>query len=98
MEELDEYRASLLVEDTPTLPLFDDQAWMAEHYLPEQPVADIMAELVRLRGVELEWLHELTPLGWSRLARHPWWGMHPLQWWVEQQLDGSFQHLKRLAP
>ncbi len=87
-----------LSEDMPRIPIFDDQAWMASHYRPDVPVTSIMAELLSLRSSELEWLHRLPPPGWSRLARHPWWGVHSLQWWVELQLEESFQHRKLLAP
>ena len=85
-----------LAEDNPTLPVFDDQAWMAIHYRPDEPAASIMTGLCRLRSSELEWLRRLPPTGWSRMARHPWWGVHTLQWWVELQLEDSFNHLKRL--
>ncbi len=87
-----------LAEDNPTLPVFDDQAWMAIHYLPDEPATSITTDLCRLRSSELEWLRGVPPTGWSRLARHPWWGVHTLQWWVEMQLDESIQHRKRLPP
>ncbi len=85
-----------LAEDNPTLPIFDDQAWMAVHYRPDEPATSIMTKLRRLRRSELEWLRGLPPWGWSRMARHPWWGVHTLQWWVELQLDETVQQLKRL--
>ncbi len=85
-----------LAEDNPTLSVFDDQAWMAAHYQMDEPAASIMADVLRLRGSEMEWLRTLTPPGWSRQARHPWWGMRTLQWWVEQQLGESIQHRNRL--
>jgi hypothetical protein len=86
----------LLTEDTPTLPIFDEQAWMASHYQMEEPVSAIIDEISRLRRTELEWLRGLSPVGWSRLARHPWWGVHALQWWVELQLDEACKHLEQL--
>jgi hypothetical protein len=86
-----------LAEECPILPIFDDQAWMADHYHPDEPITAIMEEVVKLRHDELDWLHKLPASGWSRLARHPWWGIHTLQWWVELQLDYSFQHLRLLT-
>ncbi len=88
----------ILAEETPTLRPFDDQAWMSSHYHPEEPVVAILGEVERLRAQELDWLHRVPPTGWSRLARHPWWGLRTLQWWVEMQLDESYQHLRQLRP
>lgn len=87
----------ILVEDTPSLPAFDDQAWMGLHYAKQEPVRSIMDELASLRHQELTWLHKLSPANWSRLARHPWWGVHTLQWWVELQLEYSTQLLRQLS-
>lgn len=87
----------ILVEETPILPVFDDQSWMDSHYDIEEPVLAIMEELAKLRKPELGWLRNLTPTEWSRSARHPWWGEHTLQWWVELQVDYSSQHLKEIA-
>ncbi len=86
----------ILAEKSPTLRSFDDQAWMASHYSPDEPIAAIMAEVAQLRIHELGWLRQLSPADWSRLARHPWFGVHTLQWWVELQLDESVQHLRQL--
>ncbi len=88
----------ILVEETPTLAVFDDHAWMAEHYRPDEAVSAIVEQIASLRGSELAWLRGLPPAGWSRLSRHPWWGIHTLQWWVELQLELSNQHLKQLPP
>ena len=78
------------------LPAFDDKAWMAGHYLPAEPASDILDDLLKLRSQELIWLRNLPPDGWSRYARHPWWGEHTLQWWVELQLEYSIRHLRQL--
>lgn len=85
-----------MAENTLTTPSFDDEDWMAIHYNPDEPVAEIMAEMTKLRQHELSWLRELSSADWSRSARHPWWGEHTLQWWVELQLDYSYQHLNQL--
>ena len=87
----------LLVEDTPTQTVFDDQAWMSSHYRPDEPASAIVEQLVKLRRHELGWLRKLAPAGWSRLARHPWWGLHTLQWYVEMQLDETRQYHHQLA-
>lgn len=88
----------ILDEDTLLLPIFDDEAWMASHYRSEEPALIIMEDFVNLRKQEINWLRKIPPAGWSRTARHPWWGVHTLQWWVELQLDYSYNHLRELSP
>ncbi len=86
-----------LEENNPALPLFDARAWMAGHYTPGKPARAIYAGFAHLRTQEVEWLRGLPPPGWSRLARHPWWGVRTLQWWVELQLDQTQRHQRDLA-
>ena len=86
-----------LIEDTPALLLFDDISWMEENYDPAEPASAILDEFSNLRRLEVDWLRALPLQGWSRIARHPWWGVRALQWWVELQLDVSHQHLRELA-
>jgi len=86
----------ILDEETPLLSIFDDQVWMASHYKPDEPVQIIMEDFANLRKQVLNGLFNLDPADWSRTARHPWWGMHTLQWWVELQLDYSYQHLREI--
>jgi hypothetical protein len=88
----------ILDEETPLVPVFDDDAWMTNHYQPEEPALVIIEDFVNLRKQELNWLRNLPPAAWSHIARHPWWGVHTLQWWVELQLDYSNQHLRELSP
>ncbi len=87
----------MLAEENIMLPLFDDSAWMAPHYNPAESPGEIINEIWALRQQELGWLRKLSPQEWSRTGRHPWWGAHTLQWWVEQQLEYSRQVVKQLA-
>jgi hypothetical protein len=86
-----------LIEDTPQLLLFDDVSWLAENYDPAERVTAILDEFSNLRRLEVDWLRALPAQGWSRTARHPWWGVRTLQWRVELQLDVSHQHLRELT-
>jgi hypothetical protein len=88
----------ILDEQQPYLPLFDDGGWMAAHYDPSEPVQAILDDFARLRQQELSWLKGLPPDSWNRTARHPWWGVRTLQWWVEQCLLIARQHLAQLTP
>jgi hypothetical protein len=87
----------ILNEDTPDLPLFDVDGWLAGNYDPETPAQTILEELAAQRQREVEWLRGLPLESWSRAARHPWWGLRTFQWWVELQLDYSRQHLSELG-
>ena len=84
-------------EDAPLLPLFNDAAWMNMHYQAKEKPRNILSDFINLRSLELDWLRQLPPASWSRIARHPWWGVHTLQWWVELQLEYSRQHLSDLS-
>jgi hypothetical protein len=84
-------------EETPLLVLFDDKAWMRSHYRPKESPRIILQEFATLRMQELDWLRRLSSASWSRTARHPWWGVHTLQWWVELQLESSHQHVSELS-
>jgi hypothetical protein len=87
---------SIADQGTPLLPVFDDIAWMASHYASKKPAQLILEEFIYLRRQEIQWLQALPQASWSLSARHPWWGMHTLQWWVELQLDYSYQHLREI--
>jgi uncharacterized damage-inducible protein DinB len=87
----------ILDESEPYLPLFDDEGWMDAHYDPNEPVQSILDDYAHLRQQELAWLMELPSAGWNRTARHPWWGVRALQWWVEQALLVARQHLEQLS-
>jgi len=83
-------------QEVPTLAIFDDQAWMGAHYQPGEPLNEMMGDLTHLRAEEVEWLRNLPIPDWSRMGRHPWWGLRSLQWWAERQLESSLQHCEQL--
>ena len=87
----------ILAEDNPLLPVFDDETWTLGHYRPDEAGGEILEELTRLREQEVAWLGDLPTASWSRIARHPWWGVRTFQWWVELQLDQSRQHVEQLS-
>lgn len=86
----------ILDEMEPYLPLFHDNQWMAAHYDPEEPSEKILTDFRQLRRAELEMIKDLPQQGWNRTARHPWWGVKTLQWWVEQTLHYSEEHLQQI--
>jgi hypothetical protein len=88
----------ILDEEKPLLSVFDAEAWLADHYDPEEPARIIIENFASLRTWELGLLCGLAPASWSRTARDPRWGVHTLQWWVELQRNFSHQHLSLLIP
>jgi hypothetical protein len=86
----------ILDVEMPLLPVFDVDAWMAEHYVPEEPARIIIENFVSLHTWEVGLLCGLPPTSWSRAGRHPRWGVHALQWWVEQQRETSQQYFGQL--
>ena len=91
------YIRRIVEENTPLLPLFDIDAWLAEHYVSATPAQAMLDQFTHLRTQQVTWLRNLPRQAWSRTARHPWWGMRTLQWWVELQLDYTRRHLQVIA-
>ena len=87
----------MLAEDNPLLPVFDDETWTLGHYQPGEDNEEILEEFTRLREQEVAWLGDLPTASWGCTARHPWWGVHTFQWWVELQLDQSRRHVEWLT-
>ena len=86
----------ILNEDMPELALFDDHTWLADYYTVGETPQAIVQDFSILRRLEIEMLNQLSAPAWSRSARHPWWGVHTLQWWVELQHDVSRQQIQEL--
>lgn len=86
----------ILEADLPRLEFFDDEAWMANHYSPKEPIQVIIQDTARLLSNEIALLCELPLSAWSRAARHPRWGVHTLQWWVELQHEVTIQHMQEV--
>ena len=89
------YRRLLSGEDAPA-GRYELQAWERQDYDPNEPLETILADLARLHRQEADTLRGLEPQGWNRACRHPVWGERTLQWWVEQSLAHSTQHLRQL--
>jgi hypothetical protein len=81
-------------EDEPVFQNFDGDAWMAEHYSPDEPLASILDELSASVKRTVLLLRELPPEGWSRESGHEIYGEgFTLQTWVERGLAHIQEHL-----
>ncbi len=86
----------ILFDSSPCLESFSGEDWMKAHYRAGEPVQDILLEYQGLRNQELDLLENLPGPGWSRMGRHPAWGVRTLQWWAEQSLSHTRTHIGQL--
>ena len=86
----------ILSQDHPYLENFDDEAWMAAHYDPAEPVKAVLDEYRRLRRRELKLLRLMPARSWSRAGLHPVQRVRSLQWWVEYSLSHAEEHLRQI--
>jgi hypothetical protein len=82
-------------EENPVFQNFDGEAWMAEHYNPDEPLASILDDLSASVKETVALLRVLPPDGWSRLSGHEVYGKGlTLQTWVERGLAHIQEHLE----
>lgn len=83
-----------VAEESPLFPNFDQEAWIAEHYDPDEPLESILdglsASVKNLAGL----LRSLPDPAWSRPSRHEINGDFVLQTWVERSLSHLKEHLE----
>lgn len=82
-------------EDDPQFPNFDREAYMAEHYDPQEPLNELLNDFVQNVESLVEFLRALPPQAWSRVSRHATLGRgFTLQSWVEKGLAHIRAHLE----
>ncbi len=82
-------------EDNPEFKNFDGDAYMAEHYSADEPLTDILDDLVTDVKSLSEMLTALPVEAWSRVSRHAAFGNgFTLQTWVERDLAHIEEHLE----
>ena len=85
------------LEDNPEFPNFDREAYMAEHYDPQEPLHKLLDGFVQNIETLLEFLRALPIEAWSRLSRHATLGSGiTLQTWVEKNLAHIQEHLEEV--
>lgn len=84
-----------LEEENPLFENFDGDAWMAEHYNTDEPLASILDELADSVRTNVARLKRLPPEAWTRPSRHETYGGgFTVQTWVERGLAHIEEHLK----
>lgn len=81
-------------ENQPHFPNFDADAWMSEHYRPDEPLEDMLDSFQANIRATVDWLEYLPPEAWSRHSRHEVMGEFTLQAWAERGLAHIEEHLK----
>lgn len=90
------WRARKTAEETnPEFQNFDGEAYMAKHYIREEPLKNILDEFVGQVESLAEMLREMPPEMWARESSHVMLGRGiTLQTWVEKDLAHIEEHLK----
>lgn len=83
------------VESNPEFSNFDGDAFMAQHYSPDEPLDQILNEFTENVEALVQLLREVPDETWSRESRHVTLGHgFTLQSWVERDLAHIEEHLK----
>ena len=83
-----------IAEENPLFENFDGDAWMAEHYDANEPLASILDGLVDSVSQTVAVLRTLPPEAWTRPSRHETYGAgFSTQTWVERSLAHIEEHL-----
>lgn len=86
-----------LEDENPEFASFDADAWMAEHYRKDEPLAQILDELTASISGLCEMLKDMPREAWSRVSRHETMGGElTMQLWVERSLAHIEEHLMEL--
>ena len=83
------------LEENPTFPSFDGEAYMAMHYDAKEPLSELLNGFVENVGALIELVRALPAEGWSRTSSHSTLGGGlTLQSWVEKDLAHIEEHLE----
>lgn len=80
-------------EDVPVFDNFDGERWQAEHYVADEPLADILESFMSDIRQIVPWLKKCPSSDWSRASRHVVYGEFAMQHWVERMLAHIKEHL-----
>ena len=84
-------------EENPEFQDFDAEAWMAEHYDPNESLVDLLDKFLASVQEAVDWLHTLPTEAWARESRHAASsGVFTLQDWVQRDIAHIEEHLKTI--
>jgi hypothetical protein len=69
------------------LPIFDVEAWREQSIAKKPSMDELLSTILAAHGQLTERISKLKPAEWSLQARHPWYGVRTLAWWLERNLE-----------
>ena len=87
-----------LEEENPLFENFDGEAYMADQYRADEPLASILTELADSVRANIAHLRDLPSEAWTRPSRHETYGGgFTIQTWVERGLAHIEEHWKTVT-
>jgi hypothetical protein len=68
------------------LPVFDVERWQEQGTAGNPTMDELLAAILAAHEKLSEQISHLKPEDWSLQARHPWYGVRTLAWWLELNL------------
>ena len=87
----------MLVEDHPTLALFDQEAWAASRWKGRDGLEELLADFRLQREASIMVLRRLEGDEWKRTALHPELGAFDVHWWVQHWLEHDETHVAQIT-
>jgi len=84
---------SIIDEDDPHIPGYDDSLWAIERNYGGQDPAEVFDEFRALRGEHVALLRSLTPEQWQRTGEHSMLGTISLQFMEDKVLEHDLEHI-----
>lgn len=86
----------VIEEEHPVFQNFDGDAWIADHYTPDEPLDKILDEFNESIRSLVGWLETLPDTAWSRMSRHEVYGEFAMQAWAERGLAHIEEHIRAI--
>ncbi|MBI4674360.1 MAG: DinB family protein [Chloroflexi bacterium] len=92
------YRAARILKETepPLVANFDQEEWMREHYVENEPLKKIVAEFRAARRKLVKLLRNIKDKDWTRYAIHPEYGKISLEYIALHAYNHTLEHLRQL--
>lgn len=92
------YRTARILKekDAPIVPSFNQEEWSKEHYSADEPIENIVKELVTARRKLVRLLRATTDKDWTRHAIHPEYGNIPIEYIALHTYNHTLEHLQQL--
>lgn len=91
------YRVDLILksDSPPAVASFDQEEWSKEHYSPDEPLKDIVAEFRAARRKLVKLLRGTRDSDWKRYAVHPVYGNIPIEYIALHSYTHTLEHMQQ---